>query len=134
MQGSLVLIDTSVWIEAFRRDGDTDVRSSVEALIHDSRAAWCDIILTELWNGAKGAHEIKVIMEYEKVIPRLIVDKSTWHLSHLLARECRAKGYTVPAVDILVASCAFRYKVDLFAKDKHFIFLEKLRSRSEKFI
>ena len=49
-----VLIDTSAWIDALRKDGDAEIRSSVRHITAEGRAVICDLIRIELWNGAAG--------------------------------------------------------------------------------
>ena len=60
------LIDTSSWIEAFRTSGDPIVRQRVENLMLEGKAAWCEMIALELWNGAKGDAERKMLSELER--------------------------------------------------------------------
>ncbi len=43
-----ILVDTSVWVEFFRRDGDVRYRNYVSQLIDDNEVVLCGIILTEL--------------------------------------------------------------------------------------
>ena len=64
----LTLIDTSNWIEALRSQGDINVRQRVEHLMLEECAAWCEIILLELWNGARGNYEQKMLKELEQEI------------------------------------------------------------------
>ena len=60
---SLTLIDTSCWIEALRVSGDPVIREKVKELLIEGRAAWCDMVLLELWNGARGDAERKMLKE-----------------------------------------------------------------------
>ncbi len=53
----MTLIDTSAWVEALRRDGDGGVRSQVDHLLKTGHAVLCDIVILELWNGARGEYE-----------------------------------------------------------------------------
>lgn len=57
------LIDTSAWIHALREDGDPSVASRVRALLETGEAAWCPMVQLELWNGARGDHERRVLKE-----------------------------------------------------------------------
>ena len=56
-QARLTLIDTSSWIEALRRSGRAEIRERVGRLTSEGRAAWCDLVALELWNGARGEYE-----------------------------------------------------------------------------
>ncbi len=59
------LIDTSAWIEALRRDGDTETRRMVIELAREGEAVVCEMILLELWNGARGKKEVDVVRSLE---------------------------------------------------------------------
>jgi len=67
-ENEVVLIDTSSWIEALRNTGRTDIRERVLKLMMDGRAAWCDMVSVELWNGVKGNYERQKLSELEKEI------------------------------------------------------------------
>jgi hypothetical protein len=62
-KGEVVLVDTSSWIEALRFAGRANVRERVRVLMTDARAAWCDMVAVELWNGAKGNYERQRLSE-----------------------------------------------------------------------
>ncbi len=38
----------------------------------------------------------------------------------MLARECRAGGYTIPATDIMIVACSIFHKVSIDHNDSHF--------------
>lgn len=113
------LVDTSAWVE-YLRAGTNDVAESVEALVLSDEAAWCDMVMLELWNGARGQEEKRKLADLSATAPRLETTDEVWKLAHRLASRCRDDGKTVPAVDILVAACATYHKVELEHKDKHF--------------
>jgi predicted nucleic acid-binding protein len=102
----VILVDTSAWIHFLRPDGEPDVRARVEAALRAGAARWCPLIRLELWNGAGGEREKKVLREFERVIPELPIDEEVWSSACDLARRCRGEGVTVPATDLLIAACA----------------------------
>lgn len=101
------MIDTSSWIEALRTSGSTDIRERVRKLMIDGLAAWCDMVSVELWNGARGEFEKERLAELEKEITCLPTTKEVWDLARKLAQTCRESGKSVPAVDLVITSCAF---------------------------
>lgn len=113
------LVDTSAWVE-YLRAGQNVVAENVESLVLSDDAAWCDMVLLELWNGARGSAEKRKLAELSAVILRLDTTAKVWELSHRLAACCRDKGQTIPATDILVAACATYHSVELEHKDNHF--------------
>ncbi|MCY4483506.1 MAG: PIN domain-containing protein [Spirochaetaceae bacterium] len=116
----MTLIDTSAWIEQLRRGGDAAVRRQVEALLGAGEAAWCPLVRLELWNGARGGEERTVLKEMEHTLPSLIIDGAVWDLAATLASRAREGGISVPATDLLVASCARHHEVPLLHRDGHF--------------
>jgi predicted nucleic acid-binding protein len=113
------LVDTSAWVE-YLRPGSNEVSERVEALILNDEAAWCDMVMLELWNGARGQAEKRKLAELSAAVPRLETTAEVWALAHKLAVRCRDKGKTLPAADILVAACAAHYEAELEHKDTHF--------------
>jgi len=113
------LVDTSAWVE-YLRPGLSEVGERVEDLLLDDEAAWCDMVMLELWNGARGSEEKRKLAELSAVAPRLETTAAVWELAHKLAVRCRDKGKTLPAADILVAACAAHHGVELEHKDAHF--------------
>ena len=120
MMKDFSLIDTSYWIEALRIEGKPAVRDRVKKLMLEGRAAWCEMILLELWNGAKREGERKYLTELKKVITCLPINNDVWEKSFLISQTCRSKGITVPATDILIVSCALFHQADIEHNDKHF--------------
>lgn len=121
-----VLIDTSAWIEALRKKGDEKVRAKVQELLVSGEARVCEPILLELFHGAQGKEEIKTIKELSSTIPLLSCNESVYSLSFDLAQKLRAKGVTVPAMDILIYATAKHYNTGLFHKDSDYTLIEKV--------
>jgi hypothetical protein len=113
------LVDTSAWVE-YLRPGLSEVGERVEELVLEDEAAWCDMVMLELWNGARGAEEKRKLAELSAAAPRLETGGEVWELAHRLAVRCRDRGKTFPATDILVAACAVHHEVELEHKDGHF--------------
>jgi predicted nucleic acid-binding protein len=124
----MALIDTSSWIEALREKGKPSVRERVRELIVDGLALWCDFVLLELWNGAKGEYEKKKLNELQKEISLLPTTDTVWELARELARKCRKAGKTVPASDLLIAACAFHHNVAIEHTDPHFDVIQRIHS------
>ena len=72
---SLILIDTSAWIHFLRPDGDPAIAGRVQAALVNGVACWCPMIRLELWNGAGGSREKKVLRDFERDLPELAIDE-----------------------------------------------------------
>lgn len=116
----MVLVDTSSWIHFLRPGGDAATRARVKALLEGGTARWCPLVRLELWNGAGGEREKKVLREFEKTLPELAITPEVWEEAYGLARRCRAAGVTVPATDLLIAACARHHGAGLEQADADF--------------
>ena len=114
------LVDTSAWIHGLRPQGDSAVAARVRALLVSGDAAWCPFIKLELWNGARGQYEQRVLRDMERNLPELEVTAEVWTLAYEMARSARKQGKTIPASDILIAACARHHGVELEQADAHF--------------
>lgn len=122
----MTLIDTSAWIHSLRPNGDSKLTEKVRGYLRTGEAAWCPIIRLELWNGARGKHEKRVLADFERDLIELKFDDAVWDASYNLARKARQKGITVPATDLLIAACARRYSVNIEHDDEHLAALSLL--------
>jgi predicted nucleic acid-binding protein len=115
-----VLVDTSAWIDALRRDGDLEIRASVRAATTEGRAVLCDLVLLELWNGARGDSEQRILRDLERDLEKVPTPPAVWDTACELARNCRKAGISVPATDVLIAACASHHQLDILHRDSHF--------------
>ena len=116
----MVLVDTSSWIHMLRSDGDKTVRARVEALLQNGTACWCPMIRLELWNGARGERDKRVLREFEQRLPELPITKDVWNVAYSLAQKARAARATAPGSDVLIAACARFHDVPLEHADSDF--------------
>lgn len=122
----MVLVDTSAWIHFLRPDGDGAVRTRVEGALRAGTARLCPLVRLELWNGAGGERERKVLRELERSIPELGITAQVWGEARELARRCRAAGVSVPATDLLIAACAFHHGARIEHEDADFDAIERI--------
>jgi predicted nucleic acid-binding protein len=115
----MTLVDTSSWIE-FLRGRNSEPGLRVKTLLVRGNAAWCDMTLVELWNGARGEVEKATLQELEGELPLCPVNEAVWTRARNLARACREQGVTAPTADIVIAACAVEHKLELEHNDSHF--------------
>ncbi len=111
-----------------RPDGDREISNRVEAALRSGDACWCPIVQLELWNGARGAREQRVLRRFAKALPLLPMDEDVWSAAYDLARRARAQGVTVPAADVAIAACARRHGASLESADSDFELLADVRA------
>ena len=115
----MTLVDSSSWIE-FLRGRASEPSQRVKAMLACGIAAWCELTLVELWNGAQGHVEKKALEELEAEVRLYAVNEQVWAKARLLARRSREKGITATSGDIVVAACAANYGLELEHCDSHF--------------
>ncbi len=127
MSFSIVLVDSSAWIEMLRPPSTSPTAKRVKGLLEDGRAALCDVVILELWHGARGKRERDALAEMQRVLTCLTINGAVWLRSWRLAQQARQSGLTCPTVDLLIAACAFEYGVEIEHNDRHLALLSKLR-------
>jgi predicted nucleic acid-binding protein len=115
----MVLVDSSVWIEALRRDGNVHVKLAVEGLLEKYEAAWCGPVKLEVLGGAR-AQDRKKLEEQFSCIPYFPMADGAWDSAKNLAWLLRDKGCTAPWNDILIAALSVKADCRIYAVDKHF--------------
>lgn len=122
-----VLVDSSAWIEALRERGDAATRRRVGELVAAGEARICDLVLVELWNGARGREDHETLRRIEADVEMVPTTAGVWSEARRLARESRSAGLTIPAADLVVAACAAEHRLGILHRDTHFDLLAKLR-------
>lgn len=113
------LIDTSSWVH-YLRGSDHQAVSRVEMLILGDEAGWCEMVAAELWNGVRTEAERKKLKSLDRVATNFPVTSNVWNKSFTLATECRKQGITAPVSDLVIASCARHYGLEVEHDDRHF--------------
>jgi predicted nucleic acid-binding protein len=115
----MTLVDASSWIE-FLRGRSSEPSGRVKTLLARGHAAWCDLTLVELWNGAQGRVEKKALEALEAEVRLYSVNGQVWAKARLLARRGREMGITATSADIVIAACAAEHGLNLEHCDSHF--------------
>ncbi len=132
MSTGRVLVDTSSWVEALRADGSGDVRTRVQEILVSGQAVICDMVLLELWNGARGEQERRKLSRLEAELEVLPTSDEIWALAQSLAKRARGSGRTFPSTDILIAACAIGNGAEIEAVDEHIEQLRNLASEATR--
>jgi len=125
----MTLVDASSWIE-FLRGRASEQGRRVATLLETGEAAWCEITMVELWNGARGQPEKTALKEFEADLRLCPITEQVWARARSLASRCREKGLTTPTVDIVVAACAVHYGLELEHCDSHFEEILRIMNKS----
>lgn len=125
MSSSAVLVDTSVWIEAFRNK-ESSVVSELQALLDKQRAVTVGQVLAEVLYGCRNPKERAKVQEAFEAVPALEIRQADWVHAGDMGASLRARGTTLPLSDLLIASVALRENVAVFTLDKHFDSIPRL--------
>jgi len=115
----MVLVDSSVWIEAARRDGDLAYKVGLEGLLEFAEALLCGPVRLEVLGGAR-AQDRKRLTAFFDSVPYKALDDSAWNFALDCAWRLRDRGLSIPWNDILIGSLSVRWTCRVYAKDSHF--------------
>ena len=132
---SWVLVDSSAWIFALRRNGIDHIRKRVDHWLEHDRAATCGLVVCELLGGTRNPKEFDRLERDLAAPHQLILDDEVWkraaHINFTMARG----GKSIPTVDCVIAAAAQRYGVLLAHCDEHFDRMAKVVSlRVESYV
>lgn len=115
----MVLVDSSVWIEAARREGDLSCKVGLESLLEEYEATLCSPVRLEVLGGARREERRRLEGGFA-VLPYVAPSDRTWRQAVLLAWKLRDAGVGVPWNDILVATLSIEHGCRVYARDRHF--------------
>lgn len=118
-----LLVDTSVWSLAFRRDRPADtpeVLALAAALAGSEAVATTGIVLLELLRGVVPAAVRGQIIDRFGALELIEPGLAQYAAAAALANDCRAAGVQVGTIDALLASIAITYDLTLLTTDKDF--------------
>lgn len=119
-----ILIDTSVWINFFRKRND-ELIEKIKFLLESERAVYTGIVALELINGAKGQKELQTLYDAFSAMEKIDEQKDTYFNAGKMGYELARKGHTLGAVDLLIAQIAMENDTGLLSSDEHFKVIAK---------
>ena len=135
---NLVLIDTNAWITYFDSEyrGMPDVANEVEHLIDGERACYTEIIYLELLVGIKSEGDVRKFKSAFSAVPvKSLADSKVWHSAQQYAYGLWKSGVGFKLVDLITATVAIHYDLELFHHDKQFLDMkESLPLREYNFL
>jgi predicted nucleic acid-binding protein len=123
-----LLVDTSVWSLAFRRDGDSDASTVVAlraALAGGESIVTTGLILQELLQGFAGPRARKEIVERFTALPLIVPDRRDYIDAAELRNHCRRSGVQIGTIDALLAQLCIRHDLTLLTTDGDFTLAAK---------
>lgn len=118
-----LLVDTSVWSLALRRDVDAnepEVHQLKEALFGAALVVTTGLVLQELLQGFAGPKTQAQIVERFAALPLIQPDRDDHIAAAALRNTCRRAGVQIGTIDALLAQLCIRHELTLLSTDKDF--------------
>ena len=119
-----LLVDTSVWSLALRRDAPPalpEVGALRTALESGELVVTTGIILQEILQGFAGPRARDAILDRFNALPFLIPERRDHVEAAGLRNRCRGKGIQVGTIDALLAALCIRHGLSILTTDADFI-------------
>ena len=121
----MTLVDTSAWIEVFRRHRPLDL----EAVVPFDDIVTCLPVIQEVLQGFTGEPPYRVAREAMLALPLVESPLRPELILEAVAvyRTARRQGCTIrSSVDCLIAACALRHDLEVLHRDRDFTTLARV--------
>ena len=115
----MLIVDSSVWIQAFRVDASFEGRE-VDRLLARGDVGMVGVVLAEVLQGARSAQEFESLRIRFMAIPYLEETQETWVRVGNLSYQLRQRGQAIGIVDLLIAALALEHGCAVYTLDEHF--------------
>ena len=121
----MLLVDTSVWIEVFRRSP----RVHLERLIDLDEVVTCLPVIQEVLQGFRDERAYQTARDAMYALPIVAAPLSAQVVDQAidLYRSARRAGFTIRSgVDCLIGACALRHSLTVLHHDRDFDLMAKI--------
>jgi predicted nucleic acid-binding protein len=121
----MILLDTSVWIEIFRRHNPLPLEEMVEF----DQIVTCLPVIQEVLQGFRDERAFRIAREAMMALPVIEspLSPAVFEEAVALYRTARQHGLTVrSSTDCLIAACALRHGMTVLHRDRDYPKLEKV--------
>jgi predicted nucleic acid-binding protein len=117
-----VLVDTSVWSLALRRDkpAESPVVAELIELIREVRAQMIGPVRQELLSGIRSQVQFQKLRNHLRAFPDLEVMTGDYETAAEFFNLCRGKGIQGSNTGFLICAIAARHKIPIFTTDEDF--------------
>ena len=118
-----LLVDTSVWSLALRRDGTFDAKEVLalrEALTGADSVVTTGLVLQELLQGFNGPKAKEAIIERFGALPLIQPDRQDHVAAAEVRNACRRGGVQIGTIDALLIQLCGRYEMTLLWSEQDF--------------
>ena len=118
-----VIVDTSVWSLALRRNIPNDEITTVnvlEDLITDGKVILLGVIRQEVLSGIRYSEQFTRLRDYLRAFPDLELTTEDYELAAEFFNTCRRNGVQGSNTDFLICAVAHRRGYSIYTTDKDF--------------
>jgi predicted nucleic acid-binding protein len=115
----VILVDSSVWIEADNRRGSREALE-LDALLERDEVATTDIVVAEVIQGAPTEAKFKQLLDMMSNLHYFHAGSENWHTAAELSFALRRQGLTTPLSDLVIATVALANDLELYSLDRHY--------------
>lgn len=117
----MVLVDSDVWSEAFRRRGrKSRAVFLLEKFVQDDEVLMIGPIRQEVLSGIKELVQFEAIRDILRAFPSKLLEDSIFELAASFFKVCRKNGIQGSHTDFLICACSVAWKVKILTKDRDF--------------
>lgn len=119
-----ILVDTSVWSLALRRDAEVDepeVRALADALQGNDVVVTTGLVLQELLQGFSGPKAHAQIVQRFAALPLIQPDREDHIAAAGIRNACRRAGIQIGTIDAVIAQLCVRHELTLLTTDNDFM-------------
>lgn len=117
-----VLVDTSVWSIALRRDRPPPSREleALRAAIEGGNVCLLGVILQEVLQGFPSLDRTRRLVEHLSSFPMLSMHRGDYIHAAEIRNGCRVKGLAISTIDAQIAAAAINHRCTLLTLDRDF--------------
>lgn len=128
MNESLVLVDTSAWID-YLQGVSSELVSLLHYLLEEDRVTTTPVVRLELLTGAKDQSQYEKLEDFLGGLRTLPLTEKVFSQAERMRFELRMnEGVTIPVAVIFIASSALNFECSLLHFDRHF---DRIKSHNE---
>jgi predicted nucleic acid-binding protein len=127
-----LLVDTSVWSLAFRRDAvpaTREVLALKQALETGQNIVTTGLVLQELLQGFAGPKQSERLIERFRSLPLLTPDREDHINAAGLFNRCRKRGIQTGTIDALLAQLCIHHGLTLLTTDADFTHIARVEPK-----
>ncbi len=122
-----VIVDTSVWSLALRRDrqGFSGPVQELQNMVHDHRVQMIGPIRQEILSGIRSESQFKKLRKHLESFPDFPILTEDYVTAAKFFNRCRSKGIQGSNTDFLICAVAVRNRFSIYTTDKDFELFSK---------